>query len=113
MPLRTSGPIVIGGTKCPSMTSKWTIRAPASITSATWAPNFPMSAERIDGSTRGPAISSAIRSLTGRSLLRACGRALRRFQHRGTTGLAFHVSGVGHPGDRLVLAAVGALGDEF
>jgi hypothetical protein len=31
----TSGPIVIGGTKCPSITSTWMIRAPAAITSST------------------------------------------------------------------------------
>src|SRR5215213_163821 len=95
------------------MTSKWMIRAPASITSSTWAPNLPMSAERTDGSTRGSPISSFICSLTGRSLLSACGRALRRFEHGCPTRLAFHVGGVRHPGDRLVLAAVGALGDEF
>ena len=30
----TRGPIVIGGTKCPSITSKWMTRAPAAITSS-------------------------------------------------------------------------------
>src|SRR4051794_37457534 len=108
MPLRTSGPIVIGGTKCPSITSKWITRAPASITSSIWAPSRPMSAERIDGATRGSLRRSRIRSLICREPRRLGGA-----QHRCTAALAFHVSGVGHPGDRLVLAAVGALGDEF
>ena len=48
----TSGPIVIGGTKWPSITSTWITRAPASITSATWAPSVEKSAERIEGATR-------------------------------------------------------------
>ena len=50
----TRGPIVIGGTKCPSMTSTWMTRAPASITSATCDPSREKSAERIDGATRRP-----------------------------------------------------------
>jgi hypothetical protein len=45
----TSGPIVIGGTKWPSITSTWMTRAPAAITSATWEPSFEKSAERIEG----------------------------------------------------------------
>ena len=49
-----SGPIVIGGTKWPSMTSTWITRAPASITSATCAPSRAKSAERIEGATRRP-----------------------------------------------------------
>ena len=48
----TSGPIVIGGTKWPSITSTWMTRAPASMTSATCEPSFEKSAERIDGATR-------------------------------------------------------------
>jgi hypothetical protein len=36
-----------------------------------------------------------------------------RFQHAGPAHLTFHVGGVGHAGDRLVFAALGALGDEF
>src|SRR5680860_231003 len=58
----TSGPIVIGGTKCPSITSTWISRAPAAITSSTWEPSFEKSAERIDGATRGSPSSSVIRS---------------------------------------------------
>src|SRR4051812_16881820 len=47
-----SGPIVIGGTKCPSITSTWMTRAPASITSSTCRPSRAKSADRIDGATR-------------------------------------------------------------
>src|SRR3954471_12608739 len=36
--LSTCGPIDSGGTKWPSMMSTWMTRAPASTTSATWAP---------------------------------------------------------------------------
>src|SRR5690242_7216646 len=86
-------------------------RAPASITSSTWAPNLPMSAERIEGRTRGSAISSSMRALMRRNLAHEA--ALCDSQHGCPAGLAFHVGGVGHPRDRLVLAAVGALGDEF
>src|SRR4051812_695151 len=111
IPPRTSGPIVIGGTKCPSITSKWITRAPASITAPTWWPRRPMSAERIDGATRGSASSSRIRSLIAWNL--DDGPDLGRLEHRCSAGLTFHVSRVGHPRDRLVLAAVGALGDEF
>src|SRR3954454_5618506 len=49
----TSGPIVIGGTKWPSMTSMWMTRAPASITLATCSPSRAKSAERIEGATCG------------------------------------------------------------
>src|ERR1700761_4648439 len=101
----TSGPIVIGGTKCPSMMSTWMTRAPASIPSSTCEPSLAKSAERIDGATRGVAVSSRNRSLMRRSL--------RRFEHGGPAHLAFHVGGVGHAGDRLVFAALGTLGDEF
>ncbi len=54
----TSGPIVIGGTKWPSITSKWITRAPAAITSSSWEPSREKSAERIDGATRRSASSS-------------------------------------------------------
>ena len=50
--------MVIGGTKWPSITSTWISRAPAAITSSTWAPSREKSAERIDGATRLPANSS-------------------------------------------------------
>ncbi len=50
--LATSGPIVIGGTKWPSITSTWMIRAPAAMTSSTCAPRREKSAERIEGATR-------------------------------------------------------------
>ena len=54
----TSGPIVIGGTKWPSMTSTWMIRAPAAITSSTCEPSREKSDERIEGATRLLAKSS-------------------------------------------------------
>ncbi len=60
----TSGPIVIGGTKCPSITSTWITRAPAAITSSTCAPSWAKSAERIEGATRRSSSSSAMRSDT-------------------------------------------------
>ena len=75
MSARTSGPIVIGGTKWPSITSKWITRAPASITSSTWAPSLPKSAERIDGATRRACTSSNIRSLIAANLARQAGHA--------------------------------------
>src|SRR3954453_21336538 len=98
----TSGPIVIGGTKWPSITSTWITRAPASITSATCAPSRAKSAERIDGATcRAPNRSRAV---IGPS---------HRAQHRVAAVLAEHVLGGAHPGDRLMLPAVGALRDQL
>ena len=58
MEAATRGPIVIGGTKWPSMTSTWMIRAPAAITSSTCEPSFEKSDERIEGATRFDAKSS-------------------------------------------------------
>ena len=57
---------MIGGTKWPSITSTWITRAPASITSATWAPSCEKSAERIDGATwRSPEeVAGGHRALT-------------------------------------------------
>jgi len=40
---------VIGGTKCPSMTSTWIQSAPEAVTARTSSPSRPKSAERIDG----------------------------------------------------------------
>ena len=60
-PPTTSGPTVIGGTKCPSITSTWITRAPASSTSPTCSRSRPKSAERIDGATRTPPSSLARR----------------------------------------------------
>src|SRR4051812_36421587 len=54
-----SGPIVIGGTKWPSITSTWITRAPASMTSSTCSPRQAKSADRIEGTTR----TSCIRGL--------------------------------------------------
>ena len=88
MPARTSGPIVIGGTKWPSITSKWITRAPASITSSTWAPSLPKSAERIDGATRRACTSSNIRSLIAANLALqpVRPRAASRRRRTGTAG---------------------------
>ena len=44
-----SGPIVIGGTKWPSMTSTWITGAPASSTVWTCSESRPKSAARIEG----------------------------------------------------------------
>jgi hypothetical protein len=54
---------VIGGTKCPSITSTWITRAPAAITSSTCDPRLAKSADKIDGATRDSLNSSVIRSL--------------------------------------------------
>ena len=59
----TRGPNVITGTKCPSITSTWNARAPASSNSTTWLRNAPKSAERIDGSTESQRASSPQPSL--------------------------------------------------
>src|SRR3954447_21389608 len=98
------------------MTSTWMTRAPASITSASWAPRREKSAERIEGATPGDSISSRIRSLmvpatypAGRPANRASGGA----QYRGAAGVALQVLGLAHPGDRPVLAAVRALRDQL
>src|SRR6185436_1743766 len=45
----TSGPMVILGTKCPSMTSTWIQSAPAASTARTSSPSLAKSADRIDG----------------------------------------------------------------
>src|SRR4029078_6951184 len=45
----TSGPMVMFGTKCPSMTSTWTQSQPALSMARTSSPSRAKSAERIDG----------------------------------------------------------------
>ena len=50
---------MIGGTKCPSITSTWITRAPAARTSSTCAPSREKSADRIDGATRSSRINAA------------------------------------------------------
>ena len=50
----TSGPKVMLGTKCPSITSRWIQSAPAASTARTSSPSLAKSAARIDGAmTRG------------------------------------------------------------
>ena len=99
-----SGPIVIGGTNRPSITSTWIRRAPAAITSSTCAPSRAKSAARIDG---------AIRRVVNRSAGLMAVRSSDRPQHRMAAMLADHVRGTAHPHDCLVLAAVRALRDEL
>ena len=48
----TSGPMVILGTKCPSITSTWIQSAPAASTDCTSSPSLAKSADRIDGAMR-------------------------------------------------------------
>ena len=43
--------MLIGGTKWPSMTSTWIVRAPASSTASTCSPRRAKSAARIEGAT--------------------------------------------------------------
>src|SRR5687768_13833105 len=47
----TSGPIVICGTKCPSITSTWIQSAPACSASTTCSRSRPKSADRIEGAS--------------------------------------------------------------
>ena len=94
----TSGPIVIGGTKCPSMTSTWITRAPASSTSCTCSPSRSKSAARIDGATRGARQRAPASYLP---------------QHAAAADVAHDDRGARHPHDRRVLAAVRAHRDEL
>src|SRR5438270_14095210 len=47
----TGGPMVILGTKWPSMTSTWRTAPPPSMAAWTWSARWAKSAERIDGAT--------------------------------------------------------------
>src|SRR6185503_8491092 len=71
----TRSPIVIGGTKCPSMTSTWMTFAPAPMTVSTCSPSRAKSALRIDGATCGEARSSL--ALTQPTLNGGCAFRLR------------------------------------
>src|SRR5688572_9021160 len=112
-----SGPIVIGGTKWPSITSTWISRAPASMTSATCAPRRAKSDERIDGATRFPAYSSWREAVVFSVAASISGPSVRVgldvAQHRVAALLAAHVLASAHPADRPMLAAVRALRDEL
>src|SRR4029453_17175645 len=55
----TSGPMVMEGTKCPSITSTWIQSAPAAVTAATSSEMRPKSAERMEGAISGIAISTS------------------------------------------------------
>src|SRR4051812_26315540 len=61
----TFGPKVMTGTKWPSITSTWNVRAPASRSSTTWLLKFPKSADRIDGRTRVSVCQDIAGSLRG------------------------------------------------
>src|SRR5579862_5804771 len=61
MALTARAPKVIGGTKCPSMTSTWMTRAPAASTAPTCSPSRAKSAARIDGATWRPVRLRGIR----------------------------------------------------
>src|SRR5437899_1743406 len=52
MACSTTGPMVMLGTKCPSITSTWIQSAPAASTARTSSPNRVKSADRTDGATR-------------------------------------------------------------
>src|SRR5437899_3926407 len=52
MACSTTGPMVMLGTKCPSITSTWIQSAPAPSTARTSSPNRVKSADRTDGATR-------------------------------------------------------------
>src|SRR2546423_9310372 len=83
----TTGPIVIGGTKWPSITSMWMTLAPAAMTSSTCAPRRAKSADRIEGATWMAIFLN---------LDQHGAAAMAALQHR---------SG-GHPDDRRMLTAV-------
>src|SRR6185503_12813999 len=89
----TRSPIVIGGTKWPSMTSTWMTRAPEAITVSTCSLRRAKSALRIDGATCGEARSSL--ALTGATLNRGCALRLRADLRQdpleSRLGLAIHV----------------------
>ena len=93
----TSGPMLRFGTKCPSMTSTWMRRTPASSASDTWVPSRRKSADRIEGaiSTRrvltgplpdarraGTSACSAARPRRWRSQASCDRRASRRARSR-------------------------------
>ena len=98
----TSGPIVIGGTKWPSITSTWITRAPAASTSPTCSRSRPKSAERIEGATRTPPAARVSTALI------SSGCSSDRHQHAVAAVVALEDRRRGHPHDRRVLTAVGA-----
>src|SRR4051794_15999868 len=74
-----SGPIVIGGTKCPSITSTCITRAPASITSSICSPRREKSAESSEG-----AIALLGISVISRAFGRSRGTARQRAGRHGS-----------------------------
>ena len=94
-----TGPIVIGGTKCPSITSTWMARAPASITMSSCSPSRAVGRQdrRLDLLGADP---------PGHSRPAAWQvEASDRLQHRATAAHALHLIRVTHAHDRRVLAA--------
>src|SRR5436190_18610172 len=100
------GPIVIGGTKWPSITSTWMTEAPAATTSSTWARSWPKSAARMEGAIRRMPLPPSGRRSWRRSV--AIRATLNWLEHAGPADVAFHDGGVGHAHDGGVLPAVGA-----
>src|SRR6478672_6518634 len=115
--LTISAPNVIGGTKCPSMTSTWITLAPAPSTSATCSPSRAKSADRIDGATwRSRRISLRVgTAASGFALTRLVSRigALDGFQHAALAVVARDDRRARHAHDRRMLAAVRADRDEL
>src|SRR5581483_4241006 len=91
-------PKVIGGTKWPSITSTWMIRAPASSTSFTWDPRRAKSADRIEGATWR---SAKMPDREGWECTR-----LDRLQHAALAVVAGDARGARHAHDRGMFAAV-------
>src|SRR4051794_4532801 len=100
-----SGPIVIGGTKWPSITSTWMTPAPAASTSPTSSPSRAKSAARIDGATpasspaiRSPGASSSRSGCTGTAPCRTSARSSSAPRSSGTRRPARTGSGSSHSG---------------
>ena len=96
--LTTSGPIVIGGTKCPSITSTWITRAPGGH-------HLGRPARR--GARSRPRGSTGRDAALPQQAPRACPSS-DRLEHAALAVVAGHDRGARHPHDRRVLAAVGA-----
>src|SRR4051812_689827 len=88
-------------------------RAPAAMTSSTCAPRREKSAERIEGATWRPPKSSRAGAAVDDFSVAASIGLLDGAKHRVAAMLAEQVLVRAHANDRLVLAAVRALGNEL
>src|SRR5471030_498001 len=93
----TSGPMVIFGTKCPSMTSTWIQSAPAASIARTSSPNLAKSAARIDGAMRSGRINCLRKTIrvsrgaaTGNVARDKCPRLLTLFRESASQWLDQH-----------------------